>query len=72
MRTVHGAVADPEFCASGFSPLGSAPGTEAVKDKMVRSSSSERRIGREEALNRHMTVCKKFRAKIRQMKPKFR
>nr|XP_016433596.1 PREDICTED: uncharacterized protein LOC107760091 [Nicotiana tabacum] len=36
---------------------------EAVKDEMVRSSSSERRIGREEALNRHMTFCKKFRAK---------
>nr|XP_009796905.1 PREDICTED: uncharacterized protein LOC104243422 [Nicotiana sylvestris]XP_016486287.1 PREDICTED: uncharacterized protein LOC107806615 [Nicotiana tabacum] len=35
---------------------------EAVKDEMVRSS-SERRIGREEALNRHMTFCKKFRAK---------
>lgn len=36
---------------------------EAVKDEMVRSSSSERRIGRDEALNRHMTFCKKFRAK---------
>ncbi|OIT34587.1 hypothetical protein A4A49_53189 [Nicotiana attenuata] len=36
--------------------------TEAVKDKMVRSSSS-RRISREEALNRHMTFFKKFRAK---------
>ncbi|KAG5591042.1 hypothetical protein H5410_041556 [Solanum commersonii] len=35
---------------------------EAVKDEMVRSS-SERRIGRDEALNRHMTFCKKFRAK---------
>nr|XP_010325222.1 uncharacterized protein LOC101264141 [Solanum lycopersicum] len=32
---------------------------EAVKDEMVRS----RRIGRDEALNRHMTFCKKFRAK---------
>lgn len=36
---------------------------EAVKDEMVRSSSPERRIGRDEALNRHMTFCKKFRAK---------
>ncbi|KAK6782256.1 hypothetical protein RDI58_020052 [Solanum bulbocastanum] len=35
---------------------------EAVKDEMVRSS-SERRIGRDEALNRHMTFYKKFRAK---------
>lgn len=35
---------------------------EAVKDEMVRSS-SERRIGRDEALNRHMTFCKKFRTK---------
>ncbi|MCD7465160.1 hypothetical protein HAX54_000711 [Datura stramonium] len=35
---------------------------EAVKDEMVRSS-PDRRIGRDEALNRHMTFCKKFRAK---------
>lgn len=35
---------------------------EAVKDEMVRSS-PERRIGRDEALNRHMTFCKKFRVK---------
>ncbi|XP_031102381.1 uncharacterized protein LOC116006225 [Ipomoea triloba] len=34
---------------------------EAVKDEMARSS-SERRIGSEEALNRHMTFCKKFKA----------
>nr|GMD92399.1 uncharacterized protein LOC109150660 [Ipomoea batatas] len=32
---------------------------EAVKDEMLRS---EKRIGREEALNRHITFCKKFRA----------
>ncbi|CAN4126491.1 unnamed protein product [Withania somnifera] len=36
---------------------------EAVKDEMVKSSSSVRRIGRDEALNRHMTFCNKFRAK---------
>ncbi|WMV34664.1 hypothetical protein MTR67_028049 [Solanum verrucosum] len=33
---------------------------EAVKDEIMRSS--ERRIGREEALNRHMNFCSKFRA----------
>ncbi|XP_019195646.1 PREDICTED: uncharacterized protein LOC109189306 [Ipomoea nil] len=32
---------------------------EAVKDEIARS---ERRIGSEEALNRHMTFCKKFKA----------
>ncbi|KAF3633227.1 hypothetical protein T459_17094 [Capsicum annuum] len=34
---------------------------EAVKDEIMRAS-AERRIGREEALNRHMSFCKKFRA----------
>lgn len=34
---------------------------EAVKDEIMRSSSGKR-IGREEALNRHMNFCNKFRA----------
>lgn len=33
---------------------------EAVKDEVLRSE--ERRIGTEEALNRHMNFCKKFRS----------
>ncbi|PHT60798.1 hypothetical protein T459_35350 [Capsicum annuum] len=43
---------------------------EAVKDEMLRScssssssSSERRRIEKDEAMNRHMTFCKKFRAK---------
>ncbi|KAJ8560234.1 hypothetical protein K7X08_004292 [Anisodus acutangulus] len=33
--------------------------SEAVKDEIMRS---ERRIGSEEAMNRHMNFCNKFRA----------